>query len=45
MGVGDKIKGISLVLEVDGGLHGTEVVAHMEFAGGLEAGENAHGFS
>ena len=43
MVVGDEVERLALVLEAHGGLHGAEVVAEVEFAAGLEAGEDAHG--
>jgi hypothetical protein len=41
--VGDEIKGLALLLQPDGRLHHAEVIANVETAAGLDAGENAHG--
>ena len=42
MVVCNEVKGIAFILEADGGLHRSEVIADVEFSAGLEAGEDAH---
>ena len=43
--VGDKVIGFALILEADSREHGSKVVAEMQRAAGLNAGENSHGGS
>jgi hypothetical protein len=38
--IGDEIDGLALALHLDGRLHRAEIIAEMQRAGGLDAGEN-----
>ena len=40
MVIGDEIDGLALLLHLDGRLHRAEIIAEMQRAGGLDAGEN-----
>jgi hypothetical protein len=41
--IGDEIKRLAFVLQLDGGPHHPEIISEMQRAGRLDAGQDSHG--